>query len=246
MSQTHFAAWHRWDRALYIGFVLSAWALVFLGFSPTIAARFAGKADYDAPLVLIVHVWSFFGWMTVLSVQIALINARRTDLHKMLGLAAVALMPVMVYSGIAAEVFSQRFRAAAYPENARFFIVPLTTMILFGIVATMAVIRRKQPSAHKRLILIATALLMGAAFGRWAGPAIIGALGDNMLADFVINAAGVDALIGAAMVHDLLTRGRLHRVFVIAMPPIVALQVAAAWIYHTDWWPGIVRAMLGL
>lgn len=243
---TEFPAWHRTDRALYIGIVIAAWILVGLGFTPSITARFSGKADYAPPLSLVVHVWSFFGWMTLLTMQIALINTRRADLHKILGIAGAILIPVMVYSGLAAEVYSQRFRAAEEPENVRFFIIPLTTMITFGIVATAAVIQRKQTATHKRLIVIATATLMGAAFGRWAGPTLIGALGDNMFADFVINAAGVDLMIGAGMVHDLVTRGRLHRVYKIAMPPIIAVQLLSAWMYHTDWWPGVSRWMLGI
>lgn len=246
MADTDFPAWHRRDRGLYIAFVVAAWILVALGFAPQIALRFSGKADYAAPMSLVIHVWSFFGWMTVLTMQIALINSRRTDLHKLLGISAVILIPVMVFSGLAAEVYSQRFRAAADPENVRFFIIPLTTMITFGIVATAAIMQRKQSSAHKRLILIATATLMGAAFGRWAGATIIGTLGDNILADFVINATGVDLMIGLGMVHDVVTRGRMHRVYKIAMPPIVAVQLVSAWMYHTDWWPGVSRWMLGI
>ncbi|RYY27987.1 MAG: hypothetical protein EOP62_05880 [Sphingomonadales bacterium] len=246
MTQTHFAAWHRRDRALYIGFVVVAWFVVYMGFGGSIAARFTGKADYPAPLALVIHVFSFFGWLTVLTLQVTLINARRTDLHKLLGLSALVLIPVMTVSALAAEIYSQQHYAALKPENPRFFIVPLVTMAIFAVTSVAALILRKQPSAHKRLILIATSVLMVAAFGRWLAPWIIGMIGDNFWADLVANAAGVDLMIGAAMVHDLITRGRLHRVFVIAMPPIVALQVAAAWIYHTDWWPGIVRAMLGL
>lgn len=246
MTQTHFVAWHRWDRALYIGFVIVAWFAVYKGFGAPITARFTGKADYPAPLAPVVHVWSFFGWLTLLTLQVMLINARRTDLHKLLGLSAALLTPVMVISALAAEIYSQHFHAAARPENARFFIIPLSITLMFAVVATAALLQRKQPSAHKRLILIATALLLMVAFGRWWGPMIIGALGDTMLADFVTNAAGMDLLIGVAMAHDLATRGRLHRVYVIAMPPIVAVQLLSAWIYHTDWWPVLVRQMLGL
>ena len=48
-----------------------------------------------------------------------------------------------------------------------FYIIPLTDMLVFATLVFFAFRSRSNPSAHKRLILIATIALMIAAIARW-------------------------------------------------------------------------------
>jgi hypothetical protein len=54
-----------------------------------------------------------------------------------------------------------------------FFVIPISGMLLFGVLVFFAYKLRRNAEAHKRLITIATIALMDAAIGRWQHPAIL-------------------------------------------------------------------------
>jgi hypothetical protein len=246
MATRSFAVRQKWDGWFYLAFAIVAWFAVYKGFGPVIEKRFTGNADYEAPWVLVFHVFSFFGWLTLLTFQAALVRIGRTDLHRLTGLAGAVLVPVMVVSGLGAEYFSQHFYAARDPENARFYIIPLSAMILFAIAAPVAILLRRDPPAHKRMMLFATAILMTSAYGRWLGQPLETMFGGGALGTWAGNFAGLDAMLLVMMAYDVATRGRVHRILLIAVPVLLIVQGLIAWIYHTDWWPLAVRALLGL
>jgi hypothetical protein len=56
--------------------------------------------------------------------------------------------------------------------------------------------------------------------------------------------AGTNLILAAAVIYDLLTRGRPHRAFAIGVPIILAAQSAISWVYHAAWWPPVARRMI--
>jgi hypothetical protein len=128
----------------------------------------------------------------------------------------------------------------------RFFIFPLVTMLSFIAVGIAAIWFRADPRAFKRLMMVATALILVAAFNRWWGDAIYEALGDAYFGTLVRNAIGPDLMIAGLAGYDLVTRGRIHPAIMIAAPLIVIGQLAATALYHSEWWPGIAWALVGL
>jgi hypothetical protein len=246
MDSSNFAARHKGDRAFALAFVLVAWTAVIVGFYPAVSGRWHGEADYAAPPILQIHVFTFAGWLCLLTAQVFLIRARRPEWHRMLGVAGAILIPVLVVTGVGAEVFSQRFFSPQYPENLRFFIFPLTTMVSFVAVAVAAVRFHSDPRTHKRLMMVATALILVAAFNRWWGNAIYEVMGDGYFGTLVRNVIGPDLIIAALVLYDLVTRRRVHPALLVAVPLIVAAQLAATAIYHAGWWPGAVRTLVGL
>ncbi|MEZ5892155.1 MAG: hypothetical protein R3C58_03285 [Parvularculaceae bacterium] len=246
MRGEKFAAQHQWDRAFFLGFILVGWAAIFLGFYSSVADRFTGRADYAAPPILVVHVFSFVGWMCLLTMQALLINLKRVDIHKRMGLIGALLIPIMVVSGIGSEIESQRFYSVKDPVNSQFFIMPITTMLMFAILSTAALVKRKDSPSHKRLILLATTVILSAGFLRWWGDAMYTSLGDEFLGTYLRNYLGPDLLIAAAITYDLVTRGRIHRVYVFGTAFIVVIQIAATKLYHSALWPPIARAIAGI
>lgn len=243
---THFAARHRGDGLFHLLFVAAAWISIGFGFSPQITLRFTGAADYSAPPILVLHVWAFFAWMTILSAQVVLVRLKRQDLHRLLGLSIVALIPVMTASALIAEGYSQRFYAPKDPENARFFIVPLLNTLMFAATATLAFLKRSDPAAHKRYIMLATAVILAAAFGRWWGETIEGVAGKGWWGILLGNWAGTLTMIAAAALYDRATRGRVHPVLLRGGTAYAAIYALASSVYFTDFWPALVRRTLGL
>lgn len=95
-------------------------------------------------------------WVVYYVAQIALIRTRNTKMHMTMGLAGIALAAVVVVVGLATAYDAQLVRAAAPPgENPHaFFFFPVSDMSLFVIFFTGAIYYRKQPAAHKPLMVL--------------------------------------------------------------------------------------------
>lgn len=108
-AKAQFPAWHRWDRKFFLFYILGAWGAVFIGFYPSVSDRYLGKADYPAPVILQAHVFAFTAWLCLLLAQIFLIRTGRLNVHKLLGISGVFMIPILVVTGVGAELASQRF-----------------------------------------------------------------------------------------------------------------------------------------
>lgn len=242
-----FPADHRFDRAFFAAFIAACWIGVLFGFFPASGARIMGRADYVAPLILHIHAASFVGWLALLSTQILMVRKRRVDIHMRLGIVGFILVPVMAYSGLAAELYSQRFYIQRHADGLDFFILPLFYSVAFPSFAFAALIFARRNSAiHKRLILMATAIIVGAAYSRWWGRALQGAFGDDFWGMLANSFAGTNLILAAAVAYDAFTRGRPHRVYLVCIPIILLGQLLCSWVYHADWWPPISRQLIEL
>ena len=240
-----FPAFHKADRNFFLVFLVVCWVGVIMGFAPAVTKRMAGEAQYVAPLILQIHAFAFVGWLALLTIQILLVRRLRTHQHKLLGLAGFALLPVMLVSGYASEIFGQRFRFDHGKSDFPFFIVPIFYLVAFGILAAIALLLRKNPPAHKRMILLATTVIVGAAYGRWWGEALLNAFGDDFGGMIVNTFAGTNLILAGAVAYDLATRGRVHPVYQAGVPAIIAGEMATSLIYHAPGWLPIAGALVG-
>ena len=245
VAAANLAPHYRSDRNFFAAFVLVCWIGVGFGFFPASSARMLGKADYVAPLILHLHALLFVGWLVLLTTQVMLIRTARTAVHMRLGLIGAALVPPMAFTGITAEIYSQRFYLRRDTEGLDFFILPLFYIVAFVAFATAALIfARRDSTTHKRLILIATTSIVGAAYARWWGPALDRTFGDGFWGMIVNTFAGTNLILAAAIAYDIVTRGRPHRAYVVGVPLLLVGQLACSWIYHAPWWPPIARAII--
>ena len=238
-----FPAHHPGDRTFFLGFLVFAWIGVLLGFLPPLAGRLAGRADYIAPLILHIHAASFVGWMGLLTAQILLIRTRRTPTHRRLGALGALLIPIMVLSGFFAEGYSQRFYLTHPPDSQAFFIIPIYYVIAFGLLATTALAQRSDPPAHKRLIFLATSVIVGAAYTRVWGRALTELVGDGFWGLMVNTFTGTHLFLLAALAYDWWSRKQIHPVLLIAVPAILASELVVSWIYHAPGWLPVARAI---
>lgn len=243
-TRRRFLAFHKWDRNFFLAFLAACWLGVLMGFVPAATKRLAGHADYPAPLILEIHAFAFSTWMALLTAQIGLIRARRPQLHMKLGLISMGLIPVMAVSAFLSEVYGQRMRTGE-PDERAFFIIAIFYVIAFTTLASTAIAVRKNPSAHKRLILLATTIIVGAAYSRWWGTALYNLFGDAYGGMLIYTYAGTNLLLAGALGYDWLTRGCLHRVYEIAVPAILAGEIATTIIYHSPKWVPIASFIVG-
>jgi FtsH-binding integral membrane protein len=244
-KRKRFVAHHRSDRTFFLLFLAACWLGVVMGFTPAVAKRWAGHADYPAPLILQVHAFAFTSWLLLLTAQIGLVRVRRVLVHQTLGLVGFALVPLMAVTALAAEVYSQRFHVAHPPNNFAFFILPIFYALGFAVLAGLALFRRRDPAAHKRLILLATTVIVGAAYARWWGDALTARFGDGYVGMLVNSFAGTDLLLFGAALYDFATRGRLHRVYEIGVPAILLCEIATSFVYHSPAWLPVAAVLVG-
>ena len=245
-TETGFTRRHRLDTTFGWSFVLLAWTVVAIGFASQVRARFTGRADYPAPLALEVHVWAFSAWLVLLALQVALASSGRLRWHRTLGALGMLLVPLMAWSAIAAEFHSQRFYAPQDPENIRFLPIVMNSVLGFVACALAAFLYRRAPPYHKRLVCLATSVILVAAFARWWGDAIATALPPGFLSEWLSNYAGVLVLFAAAMGYDLATRGSVHPVHRVAIPLLVCMQLLAVALGQSQAWPDLGRRLLGI
>jgi hypothetical protein len=192
-----------WDRMFFAGMTVLMWATVLFGFTKTYFG--AGMVAAPLPNLLIhIHGAAFTLWMVLLVVQIGLISAKKLQWHRQLGLVGFGLSIAMVVLGVMAAIDALRRGVGALNVTPKtFLVVPLSDMVIFSVLVLFAYLARRQPAAHKRLILIATIALMDAAVGRWP-VAIFAAqpkLQDLVPLAFLLLVAG----------YDLISLGRIHR-----------------------------------
>lgn len=142
-------------------------ATVFVGFAPTYYLAGVFRAPLPSPIIH-VHAAMFSSWILLLIVQTSLTSVHRVDLHRTLGLAGFILAAGMFGVGILAA--TDRLARGVTPPNFDpyfFYIIPLTDVLIFATLIFFAYRERRNPSAHKRLLYVATTALLIAAFARW-------------------------------------------------------------------------------
>ena len=240
-----FVAFHDWDRRFFAIFLALCWLGVLFGFFPATDLRLTGRADYPAPLILIVHALLFSAWLALLTTQIVLISRKQLRTHKLLGKAGVLLVPLMAYSAVAAELYSQRFYIRRHDDDLHFFILPLFYAAAFlAFTGIGLAVARRNPAAHKRLILLGTTVIVGAAYARWWGGALTDRFGDEFWGTILNTFAGTNLLLSLAVGYDLVTRGRPHRTYLIGVPLLLLSELLCSLVYHAQWWMPIARNLI--
>jgi len=165
---------HHWNRAAtpreHVFFSAMAVLILFavvLGFGRTY--YFAGV--FRAPLpswVIHVHGAVFSAWILLFIMQTAFVSVGRVDIHRRLGVFGFVLACLMLILGTCAATDALRREVTDVGTDAEtFYGGNILQMIAFGTLTGFAFRLRRNPAAHKRLILLATILLMDAPISRW-------------------------------------------------------------------------------
>jgi hypothetical protein len=223
----------------YFYMALSCVAVAFLGFAPTYFMPMAAGKFPPMPVVHF-HGLLFFAWTLYFAFQSWLGASGQIRRHRTMGLIGVSLATAMVISGFLVAVNAMKRSAAIgmTDEGITFAIVPLSGMLFFAVVFTLAIAYVRQREIHKRLMLLASISLLDAAVARWflTFLAPSGAVGPPPVFVTIPPAFVAYLLLVAAVVYDWRTNGRPHPVYVYGGLALVAvkllnwpLSTTAAW-----------------
>jgi hypothetical protein len=184
--------------------------------------------------LLHVHGIVFSVWVTVFLVQTLLITRGARRLHQRLGWVAVGVAVTMVILVVAA-MMEQLRRVGGFPPPPLALALSVFDIIVFAIlVSTAAVFYRKQSDWHKRLMLSATILLLGAPMFR----VVIHYVGITAMSKVgIVSTLLVDAFFLPCFAYDLVTRRRVHPAYLVALVLIVLDQIAQVKV--VSWTPWI-------
>ena len=208
----------------YLGMSAAMLLVVFVGFARTLYLR--ELFDVPAiPVVFWVHGIAMTTWYVGAILQPALVTSRRTDLHKKCGWALVVVAVAAVLAGVAVDVtFVPRRLAMGAPLAALTGVVwsDRAALLWFGIFVGAAIRMRRNPEAHKRLMLLASISVLQPATSRiWRWPFFV----DLGLPPSLLGYSVLSLLIVAIATHDIVTRRRIHPVTLIGGPLFIATKV---------------------
>lgn len=226
---------HR-TRRFYVGMAIAVLITVFAGFSRT----YFLKAHFGTPelsLLLHIHGLVFTGWVLFFFSQTTLVAARRTDIHRRLGVAGAVLALLVIIVGTTTAVVRAKQGATPVPgvPPLAFLAIPLFDMVVFAILVGTGLYFRRRLEAHKRLMTLATVALMSAPIARLP----LGLLQAGPPAFFGLT----DLFILALLVYDVITRRRPHPATIWGGLLIVASQPLRLMISATPAWMGFASWM---
>jgi hypothetical protein len=174
------------DRIFFGSMALAMLATVFVGFSPTYYLMRWTDAPALAPLVHL-HGIAFSLWFVGFFVQTALISARRADLHKALGAGMIALAVAMVILGLNIAIGGDRAGTPRpFMDGRAFLLLPLTILALFVTYLTLGYRYRRRSDYHKRLMLLASLVMLVPAIARWRVPGLPGPVVGMIVTSFFL------------------------------------------------------------
>lgn len=217
-SGTLGAAQHERSERRFFGVgALVALAIVFSGFAPSYYLKtYFGTPELPSALVH-VHGLVMTAWFALFLVQVRLIAAHRSDLHRRIGFAGIALAAlVLVVGTLTAVAAAKAGRSPPGVAPLAFLAIPLGDMLVFAILFGLAVAFRRHADFHKRYMLLASLSMLTAAIAR-----VEPLQGGGLPAFF----GAMDLIVLGFVAWDVLRMRRLHPAFLAGFLVILVSQV---------------------
>jgi FtsH-binding integral membrane protein len=224
------------SRYFYFSMSLLLTGLVVWGFSRTVKQNLFHAAP-ARPGLLWIHAAAFTGWMAFFIAQSGLVRIRKVSWHRFLGWFGAGLATVMVVLGTVIAIIMARFDSFQLHASGTdaFLSIPFYDMLAFGVCVALAIYWRRSPEFHRRLLFIATIGLMDAALGRF---------------DFIFNHTlfylCMDFIVLLGVARDLVVDGRVHKVYLYALPVLIVGQNLAVymWRVNPSWWRAVTHRIM--
>src|SRR5215471_9774883 len=151
--------------SFFMGMALLGFLAVFIGFGKTLPPAIK---DVRTPSLIFIHGAFSFGWLCLFFVQATLIRYNNFKLHKLFGLLGLVIALGAALTMPLAGVFEvqKELQTEGISAYSNMFGTVTTAIMFLGIVIA-GVLNRKNPQAHKRLMLLATIVILWVAWFRF-------------------------------------------------------------------------------
>jgi hypothetical protein len=232
------------DRTAVAILVAILWIGVLSGFGTDMFDH-VHKHGLDYPPILHVHALVFFGWLVLLTTQLLFVRASRIDLHMKLGFVGAGMALLMMALGpvTALAMAARHFASEGTPPF--FLAVQFVTITSFAVLTLSALLLRKKPAAHKRLMLLGTIFLCTPGFVRFMNGLAVEHFALGLPHMFVQVYFSTDSLILAMGAYDLVARRRLHPAYLAGVLWCISAQALAVALLMSPAWRALSFHLIG-
>jgi len=223
-------------RPFYIGASLLMGLIAVGGFWPTYFGPLV-KGTIAQPLLIHIHATIFTGWLVLFLTQAVLAATKHVAWHVRLGKIGIGYGALLVVVGLITGVLrSSRLPLGGEAEDLLF--AATADMVVFSSFFTAAIVYRRKPQVHKRLMMVAANMLLIAAVARmkFIPPAPAGL--PLFFAIWFLP-------LMTAMGYDWWSQRRIHPVYLIGIGAFV-VRILAIPINTTEVWGAFTRAVFAL
>lgn len=182
---------------------------VLVGFSKTFIHPIS-TGNFKAPVIIYIHAAFAFSWIMLFVIQTFLIRFNKTKTHMQLGVVglfiAIGVAVTIIPAGL--HVVEKELKQGLGEVAISGIVGNCTSALMFLVLVLAGIYYRKNPQTHKRLLLLATIIVLWPAWFRFRHffPSI-----DRPEIWFAVVLA--DSLIVISWIRDKLIIGRVHQVF---------------------------------
>lgn len=215
---------------------------VLIGFAKTFIFP-VSNGSFSAPTVVYIHGAFAFSWILLFIVQTSLINFKKYETHIFIGTfgvliaigTAVTMLPVGIYA--ANKELSQGLGETAISG----FLGVVTSTCTFSALVIFAIINRKKPAIHKRLILLSIIVVLWPAWFRFRHyfPSV-------PRPDIWFAVVLADSLIIISCIWDKLVNGKIHFVFKYVGIFIITEHIFEILTFDNETWRVIAKSFYNL
>jgi len=221
-------AWAR-DRArnFYAAFATMAVAAVAIGFSTTYFIP-GPLGTLNIPWMVHLHGWTAMAWVLLMVAQVVLVRSGRSRLHRQLGKAAIPLALMIWASGIFVGLYVVDRDQQEQGDMAFAALVGTVTSLSVFLALVIAAVRMKRrPDWHKRLMLLATIVVLWPAFFRFRH-----LLPFVPRPELTLGLLLADAPILLAAIRDRIRWGRVHPAWLYVGSLVFVEQLVELWVFE--------------
>jgi len=247
------------DRWVYVFMAASFILYTLVGFVPDSLMKMAMvEAGQRPPFPAVLHVHAVLmgAFLLLLLAQTTLMATGRRQMHQTLGVAGLALGPALVIVGfILVPTIYHQFSGAALaaPPEAQagiqqglrmannIMLMQIRIGILFPIFLAIALLARRTDSGlHKRMMILAIAPALPAAFDRMTW--LPTTLPASPLAPDLYTLAAIAPM----FLWDIFRTHKVHKAYVIWFALFGTAAIAVHLLWNTDWWHATAPKLVGL
>lgn len=221
----------------FVTMAVVALAVALTGFATTFFIPVAA-GRFHAPAIVYMHGLFAFTWIALFIAQPMMIRTDRFPVHVILGSIGTAVAVAVALTGVAVGLYAtKRDLAAGQGEVAISGLLGnITSMGMFLALVAAGILNRSRPDAHKRLMLLATLVLIWPAWFRFRHyfPQV-------PRPDIWFAVVAADSMIVLAMLRDRLVLGNVHPILLWTGLAIIAEHAFEVITFDTTAWRALAH-----
>lgn len=226
-------------QMFFVAMAVLAAVIALIGFASTFFVPLA-RGSFAGSSVIFAHAAVTFGWIALFVLQPSLIRAGSYDIHVRTGIFGALLAIAVAVTGLHVGAFAaaRDFAAGGGPTAISSMVGVATSMAMFLALVASGVAFRGNPEAHKRLMLLATIVVLWPAWFRFRHY-----FPDVPRPDIWFAVVAADSLIVLAALRDKVVTGRVHPVWLIAGSLVIAEHTFEVIMFDTPAWRAVGQAL---